>query len=65
MKFDAKLTNWTFLYGTLIGEISDDSKGRFKDGVTVRTSEVRMIGRDPENGNLIASTKNTDYLLVL
>jgi hypothetical protein len=62
--YDAMLNNWRLerTFGgnyCLIGDIYFDSKKRFKDGLTVRTSSIKSIDFDNE----LAVTKNTTYKL--
>lgn len=60
--FDAVLTGWYFSDGVITGQISNDKKKRFEDGVTVRTSRVNVIAPDAD-GLLLAHTLNSVYLL--
>lgn len=57
-KYDATLKNVKRCKLYCVGEIYGDTKGRFPDGTTVRTSPIVSI----ENG--ILQTLNTRYLLV-
>lgn len=63
MEFHAELRNWRLEWmGTfmrLVGEIHNDSKGRFNDGDVICTSA--LTGFD----GTIAVTRNTRYLLAL
>ncbi|AGS81131.1 hypothetical protein [Caulobacter phage Cr30] len=60
-EYDAILRDWAEVnWGdskVLIGKIFEDSKGRFLDGMEVRTSSLKSIVDN------IATTKNTRYLL--
>jgi hypothetical protein len=57
-EWDAELREWRRVGRAVIGYIYNDSKGRFPDGATVRTSKVKSI-----DGNILRTT-NTTYLLV-
>lgn len=58
--YDAILRNWSYhpIYtGSIIGDIFDDSTGRFVDGQTVITSTVQSHIED------IVKTRNSVYKL--
>ena len=52
-----RLENWYTLGTSLVGEIYGDTRGKFEDGATVRTSPVKVMG------TLFAEMQNTKYLL--
>lgn len=61
----ARLENWVVIDGVLLGDIYDDSEGRFPDGSPVRTScilPMSMQEHTAAEGYNIA-TRNTVYLL--
>lgn len=58
VEYDAELRNWRELGNAYYGEIWNDSKGRFPNGHTVKTSKVVKVEDN------ILHTRNTRYLLV-
>lgn len=73
-EYDAILSNWFLMSpdgsvdglgrrtGYLIGEIYDDSKGRFDDATPVYTSSFPIEGVILKDGEVV-QTRNTKYLL--
>lgn len=62
-KVTATLKNWMAMEkGYLFGDVYDDTKDRYVDGATIRTSKV--VGGDPilEEGAVVI-TRNSTYLL--
>lgn len=57
MEITARLEDWTQLGNTLVGTIRNDSKGRFADGTTIRTSTIIS------NNGKICRTRNSTYEL--
>ena len=43
MKYDGELKNWYWAGNVIVGNIYNDSKGRFYEGQQVRTSRVLEI----------------------
>lgn len=67
MKPDATLSGWQLIrhirgHDVLVGIISGDSTGRFRDGTTVRTSAL-ITSRERLREGEVVSTLNTNYLL--
>lgn len=58
MKLTATIENWHIVWGTVVGEIYGDTKGRFKDGTPIRTSTIVTITPDEE-----VITRNSTYKL--
>ena len=65
-EYDAILSNVTMIdRGGVIclrGTIRDDTRGRFDDGKTIRTTRLHLLVRN-DAGQLLAKTKNTTYLV--
>lgn len=62
-----KLTNWFMVKNfdgsvAIVGTITGDEKGRFKDGQAIQTSRV-MKYEQREDGTRIAQTQNSVYEL--
>ena len=57
-EYDAELRNFSKMGNCYWGEIHGDSKGRFRDGHFIKTSQVVSRSGD------IVSTRNTRYKLI-
>lgn len=68
--FDAELHDWilvmhpasTLAWPTIVGVVRNDSKGRFADGRTIRTSVLLTTIIEIREGAIV-QTLNTRYLL--
>jgi len=59
---DARIENWSFYGGVIFGEIHEDKKERFPDGVRIRTSKICAPTNEIREGAEV-HTQNSVYLL--
>ena len=57
-----RLENWYVLGNVIVGDIYEDEKGRFPDGLNVHTSTVQNMRDDFKQGDVI-NTRNSTYEL--
>lgn len=64
MNVTAELRNWSIIgprFVVIVGDIYGDTRGRFKDGVKVRTSAV-VSG--PDRDGIVETRKGSRYKLI-
>ena len=62
MEPTGRIEEWVLWNGKIWGNIFDDKKGRFEDGIHIHTSSIVPEGQKCKEGAVI-TTRNSAYLL--